>query len=57
MLWNNLFIVRLFFLEIGEYGYNRKFKNFSKYKLYLYIKWYKIVVKYVIEIKLIIVFF
>lgn len=57
MLWNNLFIVKLFFLEIEEYGYNRKFKNFSKYKLYLYIKWYKIVVKYVIEIKLKIVFF
>lgn len=51
MPWNNLFIARLSSSETEEHGYNRKFKNFSKYKLYLYIKWYKTAVKHVIETK------
>lgn len=51
MPWNNLFIARLSSSETEEHGYNRKFKIFSKYKLYLYIKWYKTAVKHVIETK------
>lgn len=48
MLWNNF----LFFLEIDEYGYNRKFKILVSSYIFILND-----IKYVIEIKLIIVFF